>query len=448
LDSKLQIMINNIKIFLFLAIFLASCTDLDDPQPINSIATEFAFADKESVGAALNGVYSDLQDGTLAFDGWLALAQYFSDEAVFTGTFPTRLEFGNKNVFPANTTMAAVFSDLYEVINRANNIVDLVPIVDDPTFDDVSRNDFIAQARFIRAQCYLHLVTLWQDVPLVLVRTDVPGDVLQVSKSSVSEIYSQIEDDLSYAKTNLTTASGPFVASQQATAGFQARVALYQGNYSQALSFAQEALAGADITTVPYMEDQIYSLSFSPTDGNSLGFFYGPAEFGGRHSIEPSSKYINGFEAGDIRFAMSIDTSSASVPFGIKYPSFDSAGDGAATDPIMFIRHAEMVLIASEAAAEMGDFTTASMYINMVRTRAGLADITLDANNYVDAILQERFVELAQEGAHRLIDLRRKGMAEDVLGPLGYDACDDIWPIPQRDIDRNTNLDQNDCCNC
>ena len=121
---------------------------------------------------------------------------------------------------------------------------------------------------------------------------------------------------------------------------------------------------------------------------------------------------------------------------------------GAATDPIFFIRHAEMVLIASEAAAELNDFTKANVYFNQVRTRAGLDPINLTSGNYIDFILAERFVEFALEGPFRLIDLRRRGFAELFLGPLGYDSCDAVWPLPQRDIDRNTNLEQNDCCNC
>jgi len=430
------------------SIITFSCADLDEPQPINSIATEFAIVDKASATSAMNGVYSDLQDADLAFDGWLALPQYFSDECDFTGTFPTRLEFGNLNVFPANGTMATVFSDFYEVINRANNVIALVPGVVDESFDDASRNDFVAQARFLRAQCYLSLVTLWQDVPLVLEPTIDVGEVLQVTKASAADVYISIIDDFTFAQANLTTETGPIVGSKQAATAFLSRIALYQGNYSQALSLAEEALGGVDFVAVPYLADQIYSLSFSPTDGNSLAFFYGPADFGGRHSIEPSSKLINAYEDGDMRFAMSIDTSSASVPFGIKYPSFDAATSGTATDPIFFIRHAELVLIAAESAAATGDFATASSYINMVRTRAGLADITLDANNYIDAILQERFVELAMEGAHRLVDLRRTGKALEVLGPIGYEACDDVWPLPQRDIDRNVNLVQGTCCNC
>ncbi len=426
-----------------------SCAEFDELRPLNSIPTESAINSVASASAAINGVYSDLQDGTLAFDGFLGLAQLFSDETVFTGTFPTRLEFGNKNVFPANTTMGAVFTDLYEVINRANNVITLVPLVEDDAFTQAQRDDFVAQARFIRGHMYLHLVTLWQEVPLILTPTTDVGEVLNVPKSSSADIYAQIISDFEFAETNLSANTGPILASKQAASAFLARVALYQGNWSQAQSKALQAIGSDyDLTVVPFLGDQIWSLSFSPTDGNSLAFFYGPAELGGRHSIEPSQQVIDAFEVGDIRFAQSIDLSSASVPFGLKYPSFNAANAGAATDPIFFIRHAEMVLIIAEAAAEQGDFDTANRWYNQVRLRAGLEPFILDGSNYVDAILQERFVEFAFEGPFRLLDLRRRGKALELIGPFGYESCDDVWPLPQRDIDRNPSLQQASCCNC
>ena len=435
-------------IFLFLIIMSTfSCADLDDLAPINSIPTAVAITDVSSATAALNGVYSSLQDDN--FDKWLSLPQYFSDEAEATGTFPTRLEYGNLNVFPANGTAATVFTSLYETINNANNVIDLVPQVADPTFTEEDKQDIIGQAKFIRAHNYLQLVTLWNDVPLILQPTSDVGEALNVPSTTASAIYDQIIADFTDASQNVSAETGPFTASKQAANAFLARVALYQGRWSDALSLAQTVVGdGFDLTAVPFLEDQIYSLNFTATDGNVLNFFYGPADFGGRYSIGPSQTILTAFEDGDARFAASIDTSSASVPFGTKYPSFDAGIAGTATDPIFFIRHAEMVLIAAEAAAEMGDFGTASMYLNQVRARSGLGDIELDGTNYVEAILQERFVEFAFEGPFRLIDLRRRGMAEQVLGPIGYDACDSVWPLPQRDVDRNPNLTQNGCCNC
>jgi hypothetical protein len=436
---------------IFIAIAFFGCADLDDPQPRNSISTEFAVVDRASAQAALNGVYSDMQDGDLAFDGWLSLAQYFSDETVFTGTFPTRLEFGNFNVFPANGTMATVYSDFYEVINRANNVIALVPGVEDEAFTMEERQSVIAEARFIRAHVYLTLVNQWQDVPLILEPTIDVGEALEVNVTSADEIYAQVIEDFTFAQNNLTRASDEFLASQEAATAFLARIALYRADYGQALTLASSIIDGVDLSTIPYLSDNIYSLNFTSVDGSSIPFFYGPAELGGRHSIEPSAFYMSSFEDGDTRAALSFvdDAAVASVPYGIKYPSFDAGSSGSATDPIFFIRHAEMFLIAAEAAAQTGDFASASTFINAVRSRAGLDDITLDAGNFIDAILQERLVELAMEGSHRLLDLRRTGNAGAVLGPLGYDVpCDDIWPLPQRDVDRNRNLNQNDCCNC
>ncbi len=440
---------NFLILIMTISVCVFSCADLEDVSPVNSVLSSAAITSKASANAALNGVYDELQDADLTFDGWLALPQFFSDEANATGTFPTRLEFGNLNVFPSNGTMASVFTDFYDAINVANNVIALVPAIQEDGFTDTEKNDIVAQAKFIRAQCYLQLGTLWQSVPLVLSPTSDVGEVLNVSVSSRDEIYNQIKADFNEAVTNITAETGPFVASKQAANAFLARVALYEGNWAEAKAKAEGVLgAGFDLTAVDYLADQIYSLNFTTADGNNLGFFYGTEGLGGRYSIGPSADIIAAFEDGDTRFAQSINNDNPATPYGLKYPSFSAASAGTATDPIYFIRHAEMVLIAAEAAAEMGDFATASTHFNQVRNRAGLSEITLDASNYVDAILKERFTEFAFEGAQRLIDLRRRGKAEEVLGPIGYDACDKVWPLPQRDVDRNVNLQQNDCCNC
>lgn len=429
-------------------LLLNSCAELEgEVAPINSIPSSDAINSAATAAAALNGVYSEFQDND--FDTWLSLAQFFSDEADATGTFPTRLEYGNLNVFPANGTAAGVFTNLYNIINNANNVIALAPGVEDPSFGPAVKADAIAQARFCRAHAYLQLVTLWQEVPLVTTPTSDVGEVLNVAKSSISDIYALIVSDLNDAATNVSAATGPFAASQQAANALLARVALYQNNYSEAMSKAMQVLGpDFDLTTVPYLSDQIYSLGYTASDGNVLNFFYGPSDFGGRYSIGPSLTLRNAFETGDIRKDLTFNDQDASVPFGTKYPSFGAGISGTATDPIMFVRHAEMVMIIAEAAAAQGDFDTANRWFNQVRLRAGLAPMILDAGNYVDAILAERFVEFALEGPSRLIDLRRLGKAEEVLGPLGYDACDSVWPLPQRDIDRNINLQQNNCCNC
>ena len=151
---------------------------------------------------------------------------------------------------------------------------------------------------------------------------------------------------------------------------------------------------------------------------------------------------------------------------------------------IMLIRHAEVVLMYAEAKIEKGELD-ATVYeaIDEVRDRAGIPGLTtgLSQSELRDAVRQERKVEFAFEGL-RFFDIRRWGIAEDVMpgtlygrpkgdyeasyipvfdenGTPHYDAYGDqlrqfdersfdptkdyLWPIPQKELDINANLRQN-----
>ncbi len=143
------------------------------------------------------------------------------------------------------------------------------------------------------------------------------------------------------------------------------------------------------------------------------------------------------------------------------------------------IRFADVLLMAAEAAVETGDLATALNYVNQVRARAagssvvqavdgsgpaanyqiGLYTAFPDAGFARDAVRFERRVELGMEG-HRLFDLRRWGVTEQVLteyyanetrtignfGPKvnAYQSRQDLLPIPLTSIDlSNGILEQN-----
>ncbi|WP_420460749.1 RagB/SusD family nutrient uptake outer membrane protein [Neolewinella sp.] len=444
----------HVYIFVSLAligVFMTACDAyaLDDIQPIDAVPLDLAVTDATSAGAARTGVYNELQDETLTFDGYVASYCYFSDDSDWTGTFPTRAQFDNYNVLPSNTTMEAVWADYYDVINTANNLLSVLPEVDDPSLSDELRNNYLAEARFGRAIAYFHLVTGWGGVPIVTTPTVGVGEELNVPASSAEEVYSLIIEDATFAADNLSAAS--LGMNPAAANALLARVALMQDRFSDAGNFAQIALDltadSFDLTDYAYLEDELFYLEFSSTDGQSNAFFFGASGIGAsRYSIAPSAKLISSYEEGDERFALSIDTSSAAVPFGIKYDDFTAAA-GSQSDPIYFFRAAEQVLILAEVAGRNGDFDEAERYLNQVRVRAGLEPRTdLDEGNFLDAVLQERYVELAMEGGFRLWDMRRTGRAESTFGAL-YESCDDVWPYPQNNIDTNTALERNSACN-
>ena len=109
------------------------------------------------------------------------------------------------------------------------------------------------------------------------------------------------------------------------------------------------------------------------------------------------------------------------------------------------LRYAEVLLLAAEAynAEEQDD--SARTELNKVRNRAGLADVsdTLAGTALFDAIVNEKFLELAHEG-QRFWDLVRWGMASTELSGTGYTSTNDLYPIPITEIDKNSELTLDD----
>lgn len=133
------------------------------------------------------------------------------------------------------------------------------------------------------------------------------------------------------------------------------------------------------------------------------------------------------------------------------------------------VRYAEVLLWYAEVMNELGDPATAAKYVNLVRERTAttknpntvnvaptkeMAPIStsLSYEEMFWAIVHERRVELAFEGKFGW-DLRRWGIAKQVLtdparwqntvtpGYFQYkDGKDEIFPIPQLEIDRSGNV--------
>ena len=102
----------------------------------------------------------------------------------------------------------------------------------------------------------------------------------------------------------------------------------------------------------------------------------------------------------------------------------------------------------AEAANELNKLTEARAAVNQIRARPSVnmpvitAAETGTRTAMFNAINKERQVELMFEFI-RFNDLRRWGLAEPELGPLGYRAKHALFPIPQLELDINSKLTQN-----
>ena len=115
------------------------------------------------------------------------------------------------------------------------------------------------------------------------------------------------------------------------------------------------------------------------------------------------------------------------------------------------LRYADVLLMQSEAMNNInpGDPNKFNG-LNAVRDRAGLSAYHLSAANtaptaFVDSLLKDRARELCVEG-HRRWDLIRLGRFKQIEQSVnGITATDNLLllPLPQTELDANTNLKQN-----
>src|SRR5690606_22338288 len=104
----------------------------------------------------------------------------------------------------------------------------------------------------------------------------------------------------------------------------------------------------------------------------------------------------------------------------------------------------------SEALNELNGPNQESVdLLNLIRQRADVPLYDLsdfpDKDSFRDAMLQERGWEFVAEGFRR-IDLRRQGRQISAAVERGATNAKEymtLFPIPQREIDANPNLDQN-----
>jgi starch-binding outer membrane protein, SusD/RagB family len=124
-----------------------------------------------------------------------------------------------------------------------------------------------------------------------------------------------------------------------------------------------------------------------------------------------------------------------------------------------YIRYADVVLMAAEAAYNSGDAPKALIYVNLVRTRARMCGFTGYPEDLsvvsMEDIIHERRLELAMEG-HRFYDLVRWGLAKKYIDGTELASVGDgfkvsfiegkheFWPLPAQEMQRNRALEQYD----
>ncbi len=347
------------------------------------------------------------------------------------------------------------WTDTYYAINLCNTVIDRAPKV---TMDDALRNRYIAEARFLRAQVYFLMVQDYGGVPLVLTETtSFSGDKVNVPRSSVADTYAQIIADMQFAAANLPESySGIDIGrvTSWAARGMLGKVYLQKGD----LALAQTELR-AVVNSNKYSLLPTYKAVFSPSNhnhaeslfeiqhkanfaGSPYGNFHATPNWGGagagyNYDLPQVDYFLNSFDPADQRRIGLTATDPIGNVYSIKYldPAMNTGFNGDTNFPVL--RYADILLMLAEA---IGETTEAYGFINQVRRRAGLGDISAATPGaFIDKVMNERRYELAFE-LSRWHDILRMGSAKAIQTMNNYfifrgstkriDSHDLLHPIP------------------
>jgi len=405
----------------------------------------------------------------------------------------------NYNFDATNDKVRDAWRMLYFSIYRANKVINRT----DPATD--LRKRLVAEAKVLRAYNYFELVTLWGDVPLVL-NDIAPAAYTATGRKPKAEVYAQIEKDLTEAiavlpNKGMYSSADRFRVSKGTAQALLGKLYLYQQKWNEAglqleavITSNQYALApsiGAafsrnfefgseSVFEISYTNLRAYDWSNFPWGGapesnihiqlmGPRGDYYtkAPADslIGGWGFNLPKEKLWNAFvSAGDVNRRRQIIMSEQELKaaggnwtnpaaydyegyFQRKYGAFQSQTGGPINElnygtNWRHIRYADVLLMAAEAFHKAGNDPKARGYLNQVRNRSGMPDVTVGGPALFEAIVLERQLELAFE-AVRFTDLVRWGRATQELGALGFTpGKHEVLPIPDYDV-RTGGLSQN-----
>jgi hypothetical protein len=276
---------------------------------------------------------------------------------------------------------------------------------------------------------------------------NVGNSIISPARSTTKEVYDKILSDFNKGLDMINDdIVSPYFLNKNSAKAFLARINLYMENWTAANELATEIIDSGMYSLIPNDEyidswtldntkESIFSLINTETDNSkysSISLYYIFKRYLATNNL------YNSFDDGDVRKGL---ISSNKV---LKFKSFGF------DDNIPLLRLSEIYLIKAEAMAELGEDEGAREAVNMIHLRANpdAVPYTESGDDLKNIIQDERRKELMFEG-HRLFDLTRRKMSftkysTSVGTPIDitYPNNLTILPIPQKEIDANDNITQ------
>lgn len=446
-------------------LYISGCKKLIEVDlPIDRTTPENVFGNTGTAVAAMSGIYAGIGAPDDFFTGELGLSiriGFTSDELTpnFPQAYPEYLN--NYSGVGWNIWIPAFRTHIF----RINSLIEGVAL--STSLSGNIKKILNAEALFTRAWVNFYLVNLYGDIPLVT-NTDYKKNA-NISRSSVEKVYDQIVSDLLiaqadlpdyYVDKDLTSITDERIRpNKSAATALLARVYLYRQNWSAAESEATKVIDNAiyelqeDLNAVflKNNKEAIWQLQPNSLDQESTNtpdgrWLINP--FGGDPFFHLSSYLINAFEPDDLRKEKWVKSSNSGDPIAYKYK--EGWSTFTQSEYTMVLRLAEQYLIRAEARTNLNKLTgvnSAQSDLNAIRLRAGLLETTANTQEaLLNAISQERQVELFMEWGHRWLDLKRSNKVNDLMRLItpekggSWSSFKALLPIPYDEFMYNPSL--------
>ncbi|MEG1839112.1 MAG: RagB/SusD family nutrient uptake outer membrane protein [Bacteroidaceae bacterium] len=503
--------IKKFPILIALTIAITSCSDFLDRFPLDKISSEAYYTSEGQVNTALTGCYRRLMytgwdgniDHSLAVLSGNCIFDCFADNGYIKWGF---LGITSGNLNAANAAVSGMYQYPYEGIAICNDFIANVE-TKCGFLSEAKKNQYIAEAKFIRAYQYFGLTNLYGDVVLTLKIED--ADFI-APRSPKKEVVKAILDDLDYGIANLPNeAYTDGKIKKGAAYALKMRVLLYEKDYAGVVKIWNDYFATGEnkfsiasdyddifkgsnqakcpeiILSAIYVQDVKYRSDIEVTltaytDAVALPNFMNEFEFNDGTPYSKSNPKFDSadpFNNRDPRLTKILfDTvqikekdnlyygklNMGAIPTGkliIKKFSLVENLPAVWTDTkqeqdAVLLRFADVALMYAEAENELnGPSDKVVNAVQLVRGRQGVNMpklAVMDKKIMQEKIRHERRVELAFEGTRYFDLLRWKKMGDiipNLIDPNGitrvWSEHNYLWPLPTSPLNQNPKLVQN-----
>lgn len=493
----------------------ASCSDLLDQRPqgqwtLDDIEGGAAFSEVMALYADMRSY--NLTTGIPAFLIHMVRSEDSCAGSTATDSGKMSAIFDNFHYDSSNGEMNTYWTTNYSVIHKVNTILAELDAKEGELSS--AEQNLYSECCFFRAYCYFNLVRAFGEVPLIDFALENADDA-NVAKSSTVEIYRLIDSDLTRAETLPLEWESKYVGriTFGAARALHARTYMQRSDWGNMLAAAQSVISTQkyDLKTAydkifreegENSSESVWELQCTATTAlpesndlgsqfcqvqgvrgtgeNNLGWGWhmataeitGAWEAGDPRKDETLLYYTSPSETWDQIVATLGAPADGNQPYNEKFAGNDEytgryfnkkaycsktmrdfyGSKSGFWYNVRLIRYSDVVLMAAEAACELGgetNITLAKEYLEQVRSRARgtnssiLPEVTTDDQETLrQAIRRERRAELALE-PDRFYDLVRWGIAKEVLHAAGKTEYQDkhaYLPIPQTQIDASNGV--------